>query len=174
MMETKRALPPVQNETIRLRLLSEADLPLTLAWRNQAEIRRWFFHSAELGWEQHRGWFEKYLARDDDFVFIIENLQTGQAVGQVALYHIDWQTCRAEYGRLMLGESAARGKGFARAATRLVCQLGFGTLDLAEIYLEVYEDNQKARAVYTACGFQLNQVKDGVAYMSLHREGYPE
>lgn len=166
----KRNLPPVQDELVSLRLLTRADLVVTLNWRNQAHIRRWFFHSDQITWEQHLGWFEKYLERDDDFVFIIEDLATGQPVGQVALYHIDWQTQRAEYGRLMIGEEIARGKGYAKAATRLVCLVGFENLGLEEIYLEVYEDNQAARAVYADCSFQLNQVKDGVAYMSLRRE----
>jgi diamine N-acetyltransferase len=168
-METKRPLSPIQNETVRLRQLADADLPLTLAWRNQPEIRRWFFHSEELTWEQHRGWFEKYAVRDDDFVFIIEDGHTGQPIGQVALYHIDWEARRCEYGRLMMGEGAARGKGYAKAATRLVCQLGFETLGLDEIYLEVFEHNAAARAVYTACGFQLDRLQDGVAYMILQR-----
>jgi len=168
-MEPKRQLPPTQNETVRLRLLTEADLPLTLAWRNRPEIRRWFFDSAELTWEQHRSWFEKYAVRDDDFVFIIEDVQTDQPVGQVALYHIDWEARRCEYGRLMVGEGAARGKGYAKTATRLVCLLGFETLRMDGIYLEVFEHNSAARAVYTACGFQLDRLQDGVAYMILQR-----
>jgi len=170
-METKRSLPPIQNEAVCLRLLTEDDLPITLAWRNHPEIRRWFFYSEELTWEQHRGWFEKYVVRDDDFVFIIEDVQTGRSVGQVALYHIDWKARRCEYGRLMVGEGAARGKGYAKTATRLVCQLGFKTLGLAEIYLEVYEHNAVARAVYAACGFQLERLQDGIAYMKIQQGG---
>lgn len=168
-MEGKRPLSPVQNETVRLRLLTKEDLPFTLAWRNQADIRKWFFHSAELTRDQHDAWFEKYRLLDDDFVFIIEDVHTNQAVGQVALYHIDWKTNRAEFGRLMMGESSVRGKGYAKAATRLVCRLGFEALDLVEIYLEVYEHNAPARTVYNACGFRLDRLQDGVAYMSLQR-----
>lgn len=166
-MVSKRQLPPFQNETVRLRLLAEADLTLTLAWRNKPEIRRWFFNPAELTWEQHRVWFESYSTRDDDFIFMIEDVQSAQPVGQVSLYHIDWQTRRGEYGRLMIGDDKARGKGYAKAATRLVCQLGFEALDLVEIYLEVYEQNAAARAVYAACGFQLGFLQDGVAFMNM-------
>ena len=69
----------------------------------------------------------------------------------------------------MLGDGAARGKGYAKAATWLVCQLGFETLGLDEIYLEVYEHNTIARSVYTACGFQMERLQDGVAFMKLKR-----
>ena len=35
---------PIETERLRLRLLEERDLPLTLAWRNQDQVRRWFLH----------------------------------------------------------------------------------------------------------------------------------
>ena len=60
---------------VGLRLLEERDLPRTLAWRNQDHIRRWFFSGERLTAEQHARWFARYRQRDDDFVFIIEEIQ---------------------------------------------------------------------------------------------------
>jgi len=86
----KRSMPPLVNGRVRLRLLEESDLPLTLAWRNQDDTRRWFFSSASISSEQHRAWFDQYKNRDDDFVFVIEEIDTlKRAIGQVALYHVD-------------------------------------------------------------------------------------
>ncbi len=68
----KRLIPPIVGERVRLRLLEEADLPRTLAWRNQDHIRRWFVHSDVISPEQHRRWFGAYRERDDDFVFVVE------------------------------------------------------------------------------------------------------
>lgn len=163
-------IAPIQSEHVRLRLLTEADLPLTLAWRNRPEIRCWFFHSQEISWEQHLAWFAQYTANPHDFVFIIEDLNTGQPVGQVALYYLDEQARRCEYGRLMMGEDAARGKGLAKQATLLLCKWGFERLGVDEIYLEVLENNLAARAVYTACGFELEDIREGTVYMTLYRE----
>jgi diamine N-acetyltransferase len=151
----KRRVDPLAAGRVRLRLLEPADLPLTLSWRNQDEVRRWFFNSNCLTPEQHAAWYAQYAARDDDFVFIIEETeQYHKPIGQVALYHMDWAAGRAEFGRLMIGDPAARGQGLARAATRLLVETALAEWKLHEIYLEVYADNQPALAIYTACGFE--------------------
>lgn len=152
---SKQQVPPYQLGAVRLRLLHEADLPNTLKWRNQDHIRRWFFNSNILSAEQHGAWFRQYQERDDDFVFIIEEVDQGyRPVGQVALYHVDWENRRAEYGRLMIGEADAAGKGLARAATQAILKIGFEVLGLKEIYLEVFPENSRAIKLYEAVGFQ--------------------
>jgi diamine N-acetyltransferase len=157
---SKRAINPVLNGPIRLRLLEEADLPLTLFWRNQEHIRRWFFHSDVVTPEQHLAWFKQYNPGDDDFTFIIEQA-TSQGycpVGQIALYHIDWETLRGEYGRVMIGETDLAGKGLARAATEAILEIGFETLGLQEIFLEVIPTNERAIRLYQTVGFQTTQM----------------
>jgi len=182
----KRYIPPLQTGRICLRLLEEQDLPRTLAWRNQDHIRRWFFFSERLTPEQHAGWFARYNQRDDDFVFIIEELSgnfpssceneevqanarpstqysvlstmpcdKSRPIGQVAIYNIDWASGTAEFGRLMIGENGAAGRGLARAATDAVVTLAFEQLGLQEIYLEVVPGNVRAIKVYEACGFEV-------------------
>ena len=150
----KRPVVPLVSSRVRLRLLEEPDLPLTLAWRNQDHIRRWFFHSAVITPEQHRAWWERYKDRDDDFVFVIEEIETlKRPVGQVSLYNINWVSGRAEFGRLMIGDEGARGKGVARLATERLVGEALGPWGLSEVRLEVLADNGSALAIYTACGF---------------------
>ncbi len=151
----KRWLGPYEDGRIRLRLLQASDLPMTLHWRNQDHIRRWFFNSNPLTTEQHRAWFERYSGLNNDYVFIIEELPTGRPVGQVALYNIDWESKCAEFGRLMIGELDAAGRGLAGLATRLLLQIGFRDLGLQEAHLEVFADNTRALAIYSACGFRV-------------------
>jgi len=168
----KRPVPPFQGGGVRLRLLEEGDLPLTLAWRNQDHIRRWFFTPEVISPEQHRAWFEKYLERDDDFVFVIEETEElRRPVGQVALYRVDWEAGRAEYGRLLIGDSAAAGKGLARRATSLLLREALGRWGLDAIHLEVRADNAKAIAVYDACGFRVTTSESGRLSMIKTREG---
>ena len=151
----KRYIAPVVNGPVRLRLLEFADLPMTLAWRNQDHIREWFFHSALITPAQHRTWWERYQVRDDDFVFVIEETETlKRTVGQLALYNIDWVARRAEFGRLMIGDAEARGLGLAGLATSRLVNEAFHVWGLCEVYLEVLPDNVAALAVYRACGFR--------------------
>lgn len=159
----KRQIPPIEGHRVRLRLLEEGDLPLTLAWRNQDHIRRWFFSSDLISSDQHRGWFDRYRDRDDDFVFVIEEVKPlHRAVGQVAIYNVDWLAQRGEFGRLMIGESSAEGKGLAKEATLLLVDEALTRWGLAEVFLEVREDNQRAIGLYQNCGFSIQAHVAGV------------
>ena len=162
----KRAVEPLRGERVTLRLIEERDLALTRTWRNLDHIRRWFFSSEPITPEQHEAWFRRYAGRDDDFVFVIEETRDlVRSVGQVSLYNVDWPRGRAEYGRLMIGDSAATGSGLARAATELLLEWALGTLALGEVHLEVLADNAPAIAVYRACGFQESEPEAGVVRM---------
>jgi RimJ/RimL family protein N-acetyltransferase len=153
---TKRAFGVLKGGRVRLRPVEPADLDLTMAWRNQEHIRRWFLNPEPITPEQHRAWYEKYRERDDDFVFIIEEAEGDcRPVGQVSLYRIDWAGGRAEFGRLMIGERDAAGKGLAKAATELLVSHALELLGLGEVYLEVRADNAPALAIYRACGFEV-------------------
>jgi RimJ/RimL family protein N-acetyltransferase len=150
----KRAITPLVNGPVRLRLLEEADLPMTREWRNQDHIRRWFFHSDVISPEQHLAWYAQYKQKDDDFVFVIEETEALKSpVGQIALYGIDRQRRSAELGRLLIGVPEAASKGLARLAVSRLVDEAFGEWGLSEVHLEVMSNNAAALAVYRACGF---------------------
>lgn len=150
----KRQIDPILGERVRLRLLREDDLSMTLAWRNQDHIRKWFIHSDVILPEQHKKWFQSYLEKDNDFVFIIEEIRDlKKPIGQVSLYNINWTESKAEFGRLLIGEDDARRKGFPREATRLLLNFGFNAFDLVEIELEVKRNNVSSISLYELLGF---------------------
>ncbi len=167
---TKPVVQPIESGTVRLRLLEEADLEMTLGWRNQDEVRKWFYTSHVLTLEQHRNWvMNSYIPRDNDFIFVIESKADGILVGQISLYDIDFGKRRGEYGRLMIGNPAGSRKGFAREATRLILGFAFETLGLDEVYLSVIANNERAIALYKACGFSVDGEEDGSLKMSIRR-----
>lgn len=167
----KRHIAPLVSGRVRLRLLDEADLPMTLAWRNQDHIRRWFLSSDVITPDQHRRWYEQYRDRDDDFVFLIEETQTlGRPIGQAALYRVDWEQGCAEYGRLMIGDAAASGLGLATLATARLLTLALMEWGLREVRLEVRSSNAAARAVYHSCAFEKSAEHDGVITMVRRRD----
>jgi diamine N-acetyltransferase len=169
----KRPIVPIQGARLRLRPLEAADLPTTLAWRNQDHVRRWFVHSEPLTWEQHQSWFFTYLPRDDDYLFVIEETERlRKPVGQVGLYRIDWRSRTAEFGRILIGEPDAQGSGLAREATSLLLGYAFGAWSLQEIELEVFAENTRAIRVYQRCGFEPASEGDGMVRMRVTPEQF--
>ena len=161
----KRPIRPLVGDRITLRLLEESDLPMTRAWRNQDEIRKWFLSSDPISAAGHRAWYEHYADRDDDFVFIIEETEElRQSVGQASLYRVDWLARRAEFGRILIGVEAARGRGLARSATLALMDLA-RHWQLAEVQLDCLEANTRALALYAGCGFCQMHNSGGVIRM---------
>lgn len=169
----KRDLGPFESERVTLRLLEEEDLPLTLFWRNQDHIRTWFLRTNLILEKDHYTWFKRYKELDNDFIFLILAKELNHTpVGQISLYDIDWITGIAEYGRLMIGHSDARGKGYAREATILVLRIGFEKLGLKEIHLEVKEENLLAQKIYLDCGFVEMERANKLVQMKISTFGF--
>ncbi len=165
---TKRRLPVIEGERIILRLLERDDLPLTLSWRNKDEIRKWFLNTAIIPADGHYSWFERYQELDNDFVFLILAKDLNNApVGQISLYDINWGTKTAEFGRLLIGEPHAKGRGIAKEATRILLDYCFGVLNLTEITLEVKENNEAAIAIYQSTGFCETARENSLITMSI-------
>jgi RimJ/RimL family protein N-acetyltransferase len=160
----KQLYRPFTVGRLRLRLLEEPDLPLTLAWRNRDGVREQFKSSAPLAWEQHVGWFQRYCEKPDDFVFIVEEAATGARVGQVAVYGIDKARRDAEIGRFVVAPEY-QGKGLMREA--ILALIGFAAkeVDLRSVYLEVRESNERARRLYESIGFADTASADGMIRM---------
>jgi RimJ/RimL family protein N-acetyltransferase len=162
----KRSVPPIPGPRVRLRLVEPDDLPRTLAWRNQDQVRQWFVHSAVLTWEQHEGWYRKYLDRDDDSLFLIEETdRLHKPIGQVSLYKLDWRVGSAEFGRILIGEPDAHGAGYAHEATAVLLDFAFRDWGLREVYLEVFAHNARAIRVYEQCGFRPGPEAGGLVPM---------
>ncbi len=135
-------------------MLTEDDLPMTLAWRNRDEVRKWFRQSAVIDLALHTAWFRQLQLADDALVFIVEDNNNGEAVGQVSIYHIDREIGEAEVGRFIAAPGAS-GKGFIRAAIIALTQFAFGELELARLYLEVIGNNERAIRLYASVGFEV-------------------
>jgi len=162
----KIALGPLEGERVSLRLLTESDLPLTMAWRNKPRCRIAFRYAHLLSPAGHLAWFRSYLDRDDDFVFVIEEKASRRPVGQIALYRIDRKERTAELGRLMIGEDAALGRGFALEAIGLAGRAA-RSLCLGRLTLEVKTGNEAALRLYLKAGFVELGRREGWSTMSL-------
>jgi RimJ/RimL family protein N-acetyltransferase len=113
--------PAIDDGRVRLRPAHRDDQRAIVRWRNQDDVRKWFLNSQELRLEDAFQWHDAYERRNDDVLFIVEDLNdSGAAVGAVSLYNIDLHAGTAEVGRIMIGEPKARGKSLGLASLMLV------------------------------------------------------
>ncbi|UCO97919.1 GNAT family N-acetyltransferase [Metapseudomonas lalkuanensis] len=164
----KRSISPFGNESVRLRLIEEKDLQATLSWRNREEARVWFKSSGLLSYEQHRGWFQRYQEKDDDFLFVVE--ADGNLVGQASVYGVDWNTASAEVGRFLVAPEGA-GKGYIHRACGELVRFCGEVLNLQYVFLEVFEHNERAFRLYQQNGFVEEQRYDGLIRMGRRTAG---
>lgn len=147
-----------------MRPLEAADLPHTLAWRNRDGVRQCFIDSTEISEAAHRQWFERYLQKPDDLVFIAEDQAGGQRIGQLAVYRIDSQRRDAEVGRFVAAPEQA-GQGKMRLALQALLSFALADLRLERVYLEVLSSNARAIALYESLGFKRGDCTDGLVRM---------
>lgn len=167
----KPAHEPYVHGRIRLRLLAEDDLPLTLAWRNRDGVREQFKNSDVLAFEQHRGWFVRYTEKSDDLVFIAELRATGERVGQLAIYAIDAGARTAEIGRFVVSPEFS-GQGLMKEAIDVLMRFAARQLSLTSVYLEVLESNERAGILYRKLGFRECGCAGGLIRMERRIDDY--
>jgi RimJ/RimL family protein N-acetyltransferase len=137
---------------VRLRPITEADLPSIVTWLNDSEVTAFTLREfADATLEAERAWFARKTAPDSqDRPFAIE--VDGRLIGQCELHAEDpGQT--AFYG-IMIGDKTAWNQGYGTAATREAVRIGFEELGLQRIWLQVGSHNPRGIRCYEKCGFR--------------------
>jgi len=104
---------------------------------------------------------------------IVKNDDT--LIGNISLFRINHVNRSAITG-IFIGEKENRGKGYGSEALRLILNYGFNTLNLHNIMLNVFSDNEQAIACYRKVGFtefgrrRESSFKDGRYVDDVHME----
>jgi RimJ/RimL family protein N-acetyltransferase len=101
------------------------------------------------------------------FIYKAVDTETGAVVGHIELKNINWTHGLAGVSRVLIGESAARGKGYGEQMMRRAMAIGFDELGLHRLELNVYDFNQPAIRLYEKLGF----VKEGLIRESRRMNG---
>lgn len=141
----------ITSNEITLRPVLSSDLMKMRSWRNSDWARSFFLNSEIISPEQQEKWYQSYINKTDDYMFIIEldNID----VGTVALYHVNHDEGSAEFGRLLIAEKEARGRSIGEKVLRILSEFAFNDFKLSKITLEVFSDNDKAVYIYQKVGF---------------------
>lgn len=144
---------------------TEEYLDLVFKWRNDPDIKKWFFNKKKIKMCDHIYWyFFTYMDREDDFIWIIKYKDI--PVGMLSLYNISLENKTAEFGRLMIGDDKYRRRGIALKATQMILEYAYDVLGLNNIYLKVYTNNSKAINLYKKCGFKSGEINKDTLIMT--------
>ncbi|GIP21692.1 GNAT family N-acetyltransferase [Paenibacillus sp. J22TS3] len=168
----------IHSDNLDLLPVKEQDIEMLRNWRNDPQNQSSFLTTSFITAEQQRAWYRNYLNKKNDLMFMIYDKLSNSNIGMCSLYNINSDKQTAEFGRLLIGETSARGRGLGFLVTYTLCNFGFNTLNFKEINLEVLEENTTAYSLYRKIGFlpyDRYNVLDKIAIkMSISREKFNE
>lgn len=157
----------ILSKNLIFRAIEDKDLHLMVEWRNNPENNFYFYEYEPLSLPIQKIWYENYLKNvNNDKIFIIDERKSLNTIGMVSIYHIDWRSRKAEWGRVLIIPEY-RGKGYGKeidAATQMYC---FETLNLHKVYREVLSINKKAIQLYEKMGCKI----EGMLRQHVYRHG---
>lgn len=149
---------------VSIRPFEKKDVPNKVRWINDDANNTYLHYNLPLNEKDTLAWFERNQGRKDRVDDVIEF--EGVPVGIIGLLSVTEES--GEY-YVTMGESAYKGKGIAKQASRLILEYGFKELGLKEIYLYTEVDNKPAQHLFERCGFR----QRGIAENSAMNKGKP-
>ncbi len=144
---------------ITLWTISREDIELLRKWKN--ENKDYFFYSKEISSSEQLKWFDGYLERKEDYIFVIE--YNGIKIGCIGFRVIDTQI---DIYNVILGDKRFGRQGLMSLALKLMCSYIINNYNL-NITLKVLAENKIARVWYRKNGFIEKVSKNNYVFMEL-------
>ena len=139
-----------------LRKLEEKDAPFMLEWMHDNTINCNFqYPFAEMTIEKVKDFIKNSFNEENKHFAIVD--EKDEYLGTISLKNISQKNKNAEYA--IVTRKEAHGTGAAMQATQELLCYAFQELGLHKVYLNVLEDNIRARKFYEKCGF----VQEGIS-----------
>lgn len=154
-------MPTMYGERILLRDYRQDDFQGIRAWVNDRETIRYL---------SSRFWMPQSETDTRDFLnhamnagpngafFIIADKKSGDYIGQIDLFSINWRLRSAEMG-IVIACQKDRSHGVGAEAIGLLLEYAFTVLGLERVELEAAADNARANRCYQKAGFKPEGVK---------------
>ena len=143
----------IKGKKTLVRGIEKNDIAKLVAWRNDRQIQDML-----IGWhfpvtaEQEQSWFEKTWSDQHNKRFAIE-ADTGDYIGNIGLYDIDWVNRFCGFG-IFIGDERYRRGGYASDAGRALISFAFDDMNLTRIWVEVLVTNDPSRRYFERLGFK--------------------
>ncbi|QDA58831.1 GNAT family N-acetyltransferase [Hymenobacter jejuensis] len=143
---------------ITLEPFTEVDFPQLISWiDNKRLLKEWSgeLFAFPLTLDSLRWYIEDTNdpKTSDVFVYKATDTHTGEMVGHISLGGISWRNKAGRITRVLVGNTATRGRGYCQAMIKAIAAVGFEELGLHRISLGVYDFNQAAIRCYQRAGF---------------------
>ena len=138
--------------SIRVRKFTMQDIEKKVQWINDSRNHKFLHYDLPLNLEKTIAWFERVQSDEDRIDAVIE--VDGKPVGLIGLLKVDSKNRKSEY-YICIGEPSYQHRGVASEASRLLLDYAFTTMQMNRVYLYTETENQDARRLFEALGFQL-------------------
>jgi RimJ/RimL family protein N-acetyltransferase len=159
---------------IQLEYFTPADFQQLIDWLdNEQLLKEWSgsLFSFPLT-EQSLSWYIQNandLSNPDVFIYKAVDTETGEVVGHISLGSFSETNKAARITRVLVGNTAARGRGYCQGMVKAILRIGFEELGLHRISLGVYDFNEPAIRCYEKAGMKREgTMRDVVRY----KDGY--
>ena len=148
---------------VRLEYFTEADFSQLISWiNNEHLLTNWAGSMFRFPLtDSSLSWYIKdtnEIGKSDAFIYKAIDTETGETIGHISLGSISGKNKAARISRVLVGNTAARGKGYCTAMIKEVVRIGFEDLGLHRISLGVYDFNKSAIRCYEKAGFSIEGV----------------
>lgn len=150
----------LENQRIRLRALETTDVDKLFVWENNRE--NWRVSQTVTPYSRHV--LIDYVNSvsdvfsDKQLRLVIEENDSGEAIGTADIFDCDFKNKRAGIG-ILIADSEKRGRGFASEVMEILLPYCFKTLSLHQIYCSILSDNPQSIKLFEKFGFQKIGVK---------------
>jgi RimJ/RimL family protein N-acetyltransferase len=143
---------------IRLEFFTKDDFKQLIAWiHNEHLLTNWSGSLFRFPLtEESLDWYIEEtndLKNSDALIYKAVDTNTGNVVGHISLGGISRKNRSARISRVLIGDTAVKGRGFCTAMINEITRIGFTELNLHRISLGVYDFNTAAIRCYEKAGF---------------------
>ncbi|OFW64529.1 MAG: hypothetical protein A2Z35_04995 [Actinobacteria bacterium RBG_19FT_COMBO_36_27] len=148
-----------KKDLITLNSITKEDLELLRNWKNKN--KNYFFYKKNISIGEQLIWFEEYLEREEDYIFIIKHKET-----KIGCMGFRVQGKLVDIYNIILGDIKFGGKGLMGIALGLMCSYIIDKYNNI-ITVKVLENNYNAIEWYRKNGFIEKSKRKDYVFMEL-------
>lgn len=146
---------------IYIRPISYDDTDLIVKWRNQENVKKYFFYRDKFTKEIHENWMKEKVETGKVIQFIVCQKGTDKPIGSTYLKDIDYEKLTAEYG-VFLGEEEIRGMGIGKAVLHITLDYAWEKVGLSKVIARAISTNKSSVYSFLNSGFEIYEELDSV------------